>query len=539
MTTDSQQHGGAADHIPYERIVALAADAIICVDPDQRILLFNDGARRAFGYEPHEVIGRPLDMLLPERARRGHRGHVAGFAAGPPAARPLGERSSIFALRKNGEEFPADASISKTTTNGSYTLTVVLRDISDRAAAEAELERQVSERTRELQDEIRRREVLHAQLLRVQRMEAYGQLTGGLAHDFNNLLTIIGGNLELLADDLTATRSRRLHKRATEAVAMGARLTERLLTFARRRQLEPKILDINEQVGHLLDLLRRTLGESIRVSSSLAPDLGQVLADRSEVENAILNLAINARDAMPDGGRLVIETDNVMIDDTFMASRQDEPLKPGPYVRISVSDNGSGMTQDVVKSAFEPFFTTKEHGRGTGLGLSTIYGFARQSNGAVTIYSEVGKGTTVNILLPRIDQTEAGEGQRPSAEPPRGRNQLVLAVEDNPDVREVTVTRLRKLGYEVIECVSGVEALDILKARSGFDLVFSDIMMSGGVSGYDVARWVAENRPGLKCLLTTGFAEEIAGAELDAPRILRKPYNLDQLAKALAEILAS
>ncbi|MGL5117153.1 MAG: ATP-binding protein [Beijerinckiaceae bacterium] len=405
--------------------------------------------------------------------------------------------------------------------------------------AATELERQVNERTAALLDEIKRREVLNAQLLHIQRMEAYSQLTGGIAHDFNNLLTIIGGNLELLGDGLTDPRGKRLHQRATEAVAMGARLTERLLTFARRRQLEPRIINVNEQITHLIDMLRRTLGEAIRITASLAPDLGQVMVDQSEVENAILNLAINARDAMPNGGRLVLESENVIIDDTLMASRHDEPLKPGPYVRISVSDNGMGMPPEVLKSAIEPFFTTKEHGRGTGLGLSTIYGFARQSNGTVTIYSEVGKGTTVNIYLPRIDQPLASAALNTAELAQRGEGQLVLVVEDNPDVREVTVTRLLKLGYRVVECANGADAVGVLEGRNDILLVFSDIMMAGGMSGYDLAQWISKNRPELKCLLTTGFASGLTGADLHAPRILRKPYSLDQLAKAFMETLSA
>ena len=235
--------------------------------------------------------------------------------------------------------------------------------------------------------------------LKTQRLEAIGQLTGGVAHDFNNLLTIITGNLELLEDYVSDPRGTDNLKRAQGAAEAGARLTSRLLTFARRRRLEPQIVDLNEQVRAMLELLTRTLGENIQLSTRLTYDLWKTRIDQSEIESAILNLAINARDAMPNGGKLVIETSNVVLDDAMAFS--DGAVEPGDYVRMSVSDTGTGMTKDVLRRAFEPFFTTKPTGRGTGLGLSTIYGFVKQSNGNVMIYSEAGHGTTVNIYLPR------------------------------------------------------------------------------------------------------------------------------------------
>ena len=287
-------------------------------------------------------------------------------------------------------------------------------------------------------------------LRKSQRMEAIGQLTGGIAHDFNNLLTIITGNLELLEMEIESDEQRDLLSRANDAALMGARLTNRLLTFARRRRLEPVVLDLNDQVLSMAELLRRTLGETIALSTLLAPRLWSVQADPSEIENAVLNLAINARDAMPAGGKLVLETKNVVLDERDVAT--EVGVQPGDYVRLSVSDTGVGMSPEVLARVFEPFFTTKEPGKGTGLGLSGLYGFVKQSGGHVTVYSEVGKGTTVNLYLPRVttgvEAMTTARGERAAA-PLAG--ETILLVEDNAEVRRVSARRVRNLGYTVIE----------------------------------------------------------------------------------------
>jgi PAS domain S-box-containing protein len=645
----------------YAKILALAADAIICIDDQQRIVLFNNGAQTTFGFLPEEILGQSIEVLIPARFRSGHNRHVSNFSNGPPMARHMGERQAIYAVRKSGEEFSAEATISKIALEGGFILTVVLRDVTERVKAEArrkqdaeklrqalvagklggfeqdfatkrmqlfgdapsilgvgktechhdeavaliheddrdyvsqallqmaetgffdreyrmrkadgtiawirgigavvnddkqrphvfgtvqdithqkdvehELERRVAERTSALQSEVRHREETQKQLVQAQRMEAFGQLTGGIAHDFNNLLTIIGGNLELLQKQINGERPERQLKRALEAVGMGSRLTQRLLTFARRGNLEPVILDLNDQVITMIDLLRRTIGETVTISSVLTPDLGRVRADPSEVENAILNLAINARDAMPNGGKLIIETANATIDDTFPLSTQGTKTVPGNYIRLSVTDTGTGMPQDVLTKAFEPFFTTKEHGRGTGLGLATVYGFAQQSGGYATVYSEVGFGTTVNIYLPRTDQPML-EASNPSKQLLASGQKRILVVEDNPDVLEVTMQRLEKLGYEAVSCCSGPSAVALLRTDPGFDLVFSDIMMAGGMSGYDLADWVRVNLPAMKILLTSGFSDELAkqtAGHLNALKVLRKPYAIADLAHALNE----
>ena len=526
-------------------VVSIAADAIISLDGEQRITLFNDGAERMFGYARDEVIGKPLDILLPERLRKAHANHVRKFGSKGSVARAMAERGQIFALRKNGEEFAAEASISHIEFEGERVYTAVVRDISEHMRAldrlvlsRDELEARVAERTAELQAEMKRREETQAALVRTQRMEAFGQLTGGIAHDFNNLLTVITGNLELIEMRLEDERLRTQLKRAHDAAEMGARLTSRLLTFARRRHFSPAPLNLNEQVMGMVDLLRRTLGEDIDLNARLAPRLWTVRADPSEIENAVLNLAINARDAMPKGGRLVIETANVTAEEDQIGSI--DRLPAGPYVRISVSDTGSGMASDVLAHAFEPFFTTKEPGRGTGLGLSTIYGFARQLGGTTTIYSEPGMGTTVTLYLPRTDEAAPEPPVDREGPAPRSKGETVLLIEDNSEVREVTRQRLEGLGYIVIEAENGPAALATLVSGAKIDVVFSDMIMSGGLSGYDVAREVRQRWPQIRLLLTSGYPDDILRqqiTELHDLRILRKPYGRRELADALRDIL--
>jgi PAS domain S-box-containing protein len=538
-TNTSLPTGVALAQAQVSAIMAIAADAIIALDDELLITLFNDGAATVFGYAPSEVVGQSLDILIPERLRRRHASHVADFSASPTAAKKMGERAEIFARRKDGSEFPAEASIAKQVVGGRKAYMVVVRDVTERKAAEAalasansELEARVADRTRALEAEIRRREEAHAALIQSQRMEAFGQLTGGVAHDFNNLLTIISGNLELLADTVGSGSGAALLKRASDAADMGASLTRRLLTFARRRRLTPQILDVNEMILNLTELLQRSLGGAIALTTLLEGNVGRTRADPSELENAILNLAINARDAMPSGGNLVIESRNATAVEAGMPGN-------GAFVLISVSDTGHGMPPEVIERAFEPFFTTKEPGRGTGLGLSTIYGFAEQSGGHVAIQSEAGKGTTINLYLPHAEET--CERQSEAAEPvPLSQNsEAVLVVEDNAEVREVTMQRVEGLGYVALEAENGAAALRMLEAGEDVQVVLSDIVMPGGVSGYDLVRWIRANAPAIKVLLTTGYAAEETQPGAAEVAILRKPYKRADLAIALRDALGS
>jgi PAS domain S-box-containing protein len=390
-------------------------------------------------------------------------------------------------------------------------------------------------------DITQRRQTEH-QLQQAQKMEAVGQLTGGVAHDFNNLLTVIMGNLGIAADRVGADRL------ASEAIGAalagakrGAALTHRLLAFSRRQTLQPHAFDLNQLVAGMRDLLHRTLGENIEIEISLRRGLWMAIADRNQVENSLLNLAINARDAMPAGGRLTIETSNSRLDAAYAAGNAE--VTPGDYVMLAVSDTGTGMTPGVLERAFEPFFTTKEVGKGTGLGLSMVYGFAKQSGGHVKIYSEVGHGTTIRLYLPRAAAGEvtAFEAAATPAPMPRG-HEKVLVVEDDPAVRRVVVTQLAELGYHVLEAEDGQKALTMITNGVAIDLLFTDVVMPGGLSGRQLAAAAKTHLPALKVLYTSGYTENsiVHQGRLDAGvYLLSKPYQKPDLAQKLREVLDS
>jgi PAS domain S-box-containing protein len=376
------------------------------------------------------------------------------------------------------------------------------------------------------------------QIEATRRLEALGRMTGGIAHDFNNLLTVVSGNLQLLEmQPLEATCRRRIGE-ALRATESGTSLVQRLSTFARQRRLEPAVVDLNTRITATMDLAARSLGAAISLTPAFADDLWPVRLDIGEFESALLNLVFNARDAMPDGGTVVIETRNVEVERSGMPA--DGAAIPGAFVRLSVSDNGVGMTPEVQARAFEPFFTTKEVGRGTGLGLSTLHGFVHQSGGFVTLYSEPGHGTTVNVYLPRVIGLPGTETPRVTPPMRRGRGERILVVEDHPHVADVTRERLVALGYRVIEAATAPQALSLIEAGEPVDLVFSDIVMPGGMSGLDLARRLRRERPELRVLLTSGFAEDLIRATDPASEpwvVLRKPYLQTDLARAIGEAL--
>ncbi|TVR80766.1 MAG: PAS domain S-box protein [Rhodospirillales bacterium] len=391
-----------------------------------------------------------------------------------------------------------------------------------------------------VKEEITERKATEERLRQVHKMQAIGELTGGIAHDFNNMLAIILGNLQLLEEDMAADPARReLIADAIWSAERGAELTSRLLAFARRQRLNPQITDINVVIREMTDLLRRTLGERIEIREVLSPAVGKTMIDRGQLENALLNLTVNARDAMPKGGVLTIATEAQVLGPADIPEGQ--PLKPGAYAVISVSDTGAGMPRDILDRIFEPFFTTKKFGKGSGLGLSMVYGFVNQSGGHITVDSVVGKGTTMKLYLRR---SGASRDSRPDREPERAREggggERILVVEDDDRVRKTAVRVLEKAGYRVVEAANATEALQRVAEMPRIDLLFSDVVLDDGSSGPELAAEVYRRRPGVRILLTSGYAEDrMAGAEIEglAVDLLSKPYRRDALARKIREVL--
>jgi PAS domain S-box-containing protein len=380
---------------------------------------------------------------------------------------------------------------------------------------------------------------LEARLLQAQKMEAIGQLTGGIAHDFNNLLGVVIGNLQLLERSVaeTPTLARKVHT-AMRAAVRGADLTRRLLAFARRQILDPVVVDANRQLSGLSELMQRTLGESVEVHMVQAHDLWHTRVDAGQFENAILNLAINARDAMPEGGRLTVRTRNVYLDSIFCSDHPE--IEPGEFVSISVSDTGAGIEPEVLKRVFEPFFTTKESGRGSGLGLAMVDSFSEQAGGVATIESAVGQGTTVTILLPRCMEEQVTLQDTIVTKIAPGGNETILVVEDDADLRETVVTALTQLGYRSLSAPNANAALRILAGTEHIDLLFTDIMMPGGMLGPALAVRARELRPDIDILFTTGYADNSALAGqpgLTASDVITKPYRNEDLATRIRHVL--
>nr|WP_314093010.1 ATP-binding protein [uncultured Shinella sp.] len=415
------------------------------------------------------------------------------------------------------------------------------RELAERRRAEealkelnANLEHLVKQKTEELTQ--------NAEALRqAQKMEAIGQLTGGVAHDFNNLLQIIVGNLDTLSRNLPpeAGRLRRAATQAMTGARRAAALTQRLLAFARRQPLDPKPIDANSLIRGMSDLLYRTLGEIYQIEVVLAGGLWKTEADPNELESTLLNLAINARDAMPDGGKLTIETFNAHLDEAYAALHAE--ILPGQYIAICVSDTGTGMDAETMSRVFEPFFTTKDQGKGTGLGLSQVYGFVKQSKGHVKIYSELGEGTTVKIYLPRMTADGLAEDVIENIVIPEAASgEVILVVEDDPDVRAYSVESLQELGYHVLEAKDGPTALQILVSGSKIDLIFCDVVLPGGVSGADVVAKAREIYPHMRALFTTGYSRNaiVHHGRLDkGVHLLTKPFSLEDLAVRIRDIL--
>jgi PAS domain S-box-containing protein len=411
-------------------------------------------------------------------------------------------------------------------------------DIEDQKAAESRLaalaetlEQRVEERTSELNK-------TQEALRQSQKMEAIGNLTGGVAHDFNNLLQVISGNLQLLTKDVAGNdRAERRVTNALAGVSRGAKLASQLLAFGRRAALEPKVVNIGRFVSGIDEMLRRALGEGIEIETVVAGGLWNTFVDPAQIENALLNLAINARDAMDGNGKLTIEAGNAFLDDAYV---RDHDIAAGQYVMLAVSDTGAGMPPEIIAQAFEPFFSTKPEGKGTGLGLSMVYGFVKQSGGHVRIYSEVGTGTTIKLYLPRVDQREDVLVSSDSA-PIAGGAETILVAEDDAEVRATVVETLRDLGYRVLTANDAAGALTVIESGIAIDLLFTDVVMPGTLKSPELARKAKERLPGVAVLFTSGYTENaiVHGGRLDlGVELLSKPYSREMLARKVRQVMA-
>ena len=661
----------------YEQIFHTASDALIVVDSDGCIRLANQQSERLFGLHGDEIVGRPIEDLIPQRFREGHRRHRGRYAL-RAESRPMGMNLALWAQHRDGSEFPVEISLSPFRLGRETLICANVRDVSDVQRAQdllvrarqsnavsdfgrlalvtkdiAQIQREAcrlvglhlgadcalvahcsahgpaiagasegldaqalastiarlaeycragaepivqpivvddlpevpgaalgspatvprsallatipgDDRTlgllvagaRQLRNFTRddanflqalantigaamQRSRAEAQLYQSQRLEALGQLTGGVAHDFNNLLTVVSGNLQMLEERVAADAlSANLVKAAMRATGRGADLTRKLLAFARRQTLQPRAIDVRQLLASLADILRRTLGTNIDVRSAVADGVPPVKADPGLLDTALLNLAVNSRDAMPGGGTLTLGA--TLADLRGDSAGGDDGLAPGRYVLISVTDTGAGMDPEVQARAFEPFFTTKEGGKGSGLGLSLVYGFAKQSGGHVHATSAPGHGTTISLYLP-VDEAARPQPPSPGAEASfRGGNETILVVEDDEGVRDVAVGFLRRLGYRVLEAADASDALAQLERAPDIDLLFSDVVLRGDINGPSLARQAIARRPALRVVFTSGYARSaVPWREGLDPKVelLSKPYRIGQLARTLRRTL--
>ncbi len=510
----------------FRRLFDAAPDAMIAVAADGSIAMANSQAVQLFGYPVGNLIGQPVEMLVPEEARADLAAARVGYFAGSSLSSAPAAELKMSGLRRDGRGFPAEITLSSLPTESGMLVTAAIRDVSERLAMEAERERM---RAAAEQERVERR------LQQSQRLESLGQLVGGVAHDFNNLLNVIQGYADFTAEQIQALAQADTRlapvlediEQVQAAAQQAARLTRQLLTFARHDVTRPEVLDLNEAVRGAGQLLRRTLSEHVELTISQEPVLWRVKADRGQIEQVLVNLAVNARDAMPGGGRLTIDTANTEVDEAYAAGRPG--LEPGRYARLRVSDTGTGMDRATVERVFEPFFSTKPKGRGTGLGLATVYGVVTGAGGSIEIYSEPGLGTTVSVLLPVTDehaapaapQAAAGDGQR-------GHGETILLVEDEASLRKLTSRILTRNGYQVCVAASGGEAVQRASdPAQPIDLLLTNVVMPE-MLGNEVAARIGAIRPGVRALFMSGYAQAILDSHgVPSPRydILEKPFT--------------
>ena len=492
-----------------EALIDASPHAIVCLDTERRVILWNAAAEHLFGYAAEEVLDRPYPLVLPEESD---------------------EFDDRFRRLASGEILRNMASHRRHRDGNAIDTSSSASAFFDEAGA---LQGVVF-----VIEDARERNLVQGQLRQAQKMEAIGQLTGGLAHDFNNLLGIVLGNLDLLAERFTAgSEDRELTDAAVQAALRGAELTRQLLAFSRQQPLAPKLTYLPPVLEATAKLLQRTLGEAITFELNVSDALWPVLIDVSQLESTLLNLSVNARDAMPNGGRLTIEATNVSIEEHV--SDINPEATPGDYALIAVSDTGCGMAPDVLAHVFEPFFTTKGN-RGTGLGLSMVHGFLKQSGGYTKIYSEPDHGTTVRLYLPRAADGQVPEADAPFAEPLSRGQEVILVVEDNKGLRDLALRHLQSLGYRTLPAADGNSALEIIQGGAPIDLLFTDVIMPGGLDGRALAEAARRLRPELRVLFTSGFTAAAASAATEdqfGSNLLSKPYRKGELARRIRAAL--
>ena len=497
----------------YRTIVGAIDEGIFLIDAETgQFREANDSACVMFGYDPDELIGR--DMATLSAGLPPYTADDLAPLIRDAAMTPEPRRVDWRCKTRQGQLFWAELTFRAAAIGGQTVVLSVMHDLTERRAIED-------------------------QLRQAQKMEAVGRLTGGVAHDFNNLLAIMQGNLELLQSHAHQNSEvDELVEAALEAVSRGSSLTHRLLAFSRQQQLSPSAVDVGAMVTGLIGVLRRVVEESVRIETDIAQDLWTSIIDANELENAVLNLALNSRDAMPHGGTLGIEVRNAVLDDAYVAEQLE--LTAGRYVMISVSDTGEGMSQDVVERALDPFFTTKPLGKGTGLGLPMVYGFVKQSGGHLTIYSEQGLGTTVKLYLPEYTVSPADPATATEVIAPAvNEERIILVVEDDNALRRVQLRALSSLRYRTLEADSGATALAILASDVEVDLLLTDIVLPGGMSGPALADAARRLRPRLKVVFVSGYAPAaiIERYKLSGAQILSKPFTQEELAEAVVTAL--
>ena len=495
-------------------ILESATQAIISIDRGGRIVLANRRAVEMFGYSGVELQGARVELLLPESKRAAH-GRQRDEYFERPRTRPMGIGLDLAGRRKDGTEFPVEVSLSTIETDDGNFGIAFISDISPRKA-------------------------LEAQLMHAQKMEAVGRLAGGVAHDFNNMLTVIAKYNRMILDELsTMDPLRGYAEEILKAADRAGALTNQLLAFSRRQVMQPRIINLNAVLGQTEKMLRRLIGEDIQLVMSLDKNAGNIKADPNHIEQAIVNLAVNSRDAMPNGGRITIETGNVQIDETYVKTHMG--VKPGDFVMVAVSDTGHGMDSVTRQNIFEPFFTTKQQGKGTGLGLATVYGMVKQSGGDIWVYSEPGQGTTFKLYFPLVQEPissgvneEVGISRQLSSE-------TVLLVEDEAQVRELTAKMLKQLGYSVLTAENGDAAVEVSRAFTReIALLVTDVVMPN-MSGRQVADALVASRPGLRVLFLSGYTEHavVNHGVLDSNvNFLAKPFSRETLGRKVREVLA-